>query len=104
MVFGRGFESRLHLKTLCKDAPLDGRKTNENNKDSQMGQVTQTQKKVFGCTCFANAIRAINRKLQKIVICNDSEKKLQTILFTIKNGNNYCKLVKVQTVCILCNN
>jgi len=27
------------------DGPLDGRKTNENNKDSQMGQVTP--KKIF---------------------------------------------------------
>jgi len=27
------------------DGPLDGRKTNENNKDSQMGQVTPQVKK-----------------------------------------------------------
>ena len=26
MVLGRGFESRLHHKTRCKDGPLDGRK------------------------------------------------------------------------------
>jgi len=36
MVLGRGFESRLHLKTSSKDEPLDGRK----NKGSQMGQAT----------------------------------------------------------------
>ena len=27
MVLGRGFESRLHLKTRWKDGPLDGRET-----------------------------------------------------------------------------
>ncbi len=38
---GRGFESQLHQKNLDgNDGPLDGRKTNENNKGSQMGQVT----------------------------------------------------------------
>ena len=40
MVLGRGFESRLHLKTRWKDGPLDGRKIMKDNKDSQMGQVT----------------------------------------------------------------
>jgi len=40
-VLGRGLESQLHLKTrLKRDGPLDGRKNNKNNKDSQMGQVT----------------------------------------------------------------
>jgi len=37
MVLGRGLISRLHLK---QDGPLDGRKYNKNNQDSQMGQVT----------------------------------------------------------------
>ncbi len=46
MVHGRGFNSRVHLKTRYgKDGPLDCRKNNKNNKDSQMGQVTPN--KVF---------------------------------------------------------
>jgi hypothetical protein len=42
---GCGFESQLHLKKLDGNyGPLDGRKTNEKNKDSQMGQVTPKKK------------------------------------------------------------
>ncbi len=42
----RGFESQLHQKSLDgNDGPLDGRKTKENNKDSQMGQVTPKKRK-----------------------------------------------------------
>ena len=40
MVLGRGFESRLHLKTRWKNGPLDGRKIMKEDKCSQMGQVT----------------------------------------------------------------
>jgi len=45
MVLGRGFESQLNPQTRWKMMDQDGRKTNENNKDIQMGQVTQ--KKLF---------------------------------------------------------
>ncbi len=49
----RGFKSQLHQKNLDgNDGPLDGRKTNENNKDSQMGQVTPKKylkKKYINC-------------------------------------------------------
>jgi len=38
MVFGRGFESQLHVKLDGNDGPFDGTKTKENNLDS--GQVT----------------------------------------------------------------
>ncbi len=43
MVLGRGFESHLGLKVDENDGPLDGRKNNENNKVSKMGQVTPKQ-------------------------------------------------------------
>ncbi len=45
MVLRRGFETKFHVKLDGNDGPLDGRKTNENNPDSQMGQVTHTHKK-----------------------------------------------------------
>jgi len=41
MVLGRGFESRLHLKTRWKDGPLDGRKSNENIKGAKWSQPHQ---------------------------------------------------------------
>ncbi len=40
VLIGRGFEFQLHLKLDGKVGPLDGRKTNENNKNSQINQVT----------------------------------------------------------------
>jgi len=41
MVLGRGFKSRLHLKTRWKKIDhLMAKKLTKNNKDSTMGQVT----------------------------------------------------------------
>jgi len=42
-----------------KDEPLDGRKTNKNNKDSEMGQVTHTQKKRFEKKDYFTFIRTL---------------------------------------------
>ncbi len=36
MVLGRGFEFQHHPKLDGNDGPLDGRKANKNNKDSQI--------------------------------------------------------------------
>jgi len=48
MVVGHGFESRLHLKARWKnDGPLDGRKYNKINKDSQIRQVRAKKIKFF---------------------------------------------------------
>ena len=53
MFLGRGFESRLHLKTRWNDGPLDSRKIMKDNKDSQMGQVTPKTylKKKYSAYC-----------------------------------------------------
>jgi len=40
MVLGCGFESWLNQKIGWKDGPLEGRKSNNKDKGSQMGQAT----------------------------------------------------------------
>jgi len=42
---GLSQQGKFSITFLFLPLPLDGRKTNENNKNSQMGQITYTHKK-----------------------------------------------------------